>query len=219
MSMKRNTVVAVAGMLAMLAVAQAMAAERFFRYENADGITVIDDHIPPQLAYKGYSVLDRNGRVVEVVPRALSEEERRDPNGPAVKLRLAAEEQKRQKRYDEALLIRYSTVADIEAAQLRKVNEIKIRINMLKGNVSNLQTQLETRQGQAAEFERDGQPVPAEYPRSIETLRAQIADAEAQIARHEVERTTTEMRYGMDIERFKVLRPQQAPPPPASTGT
>jgi hypothetical protein len=218
MSRQRNCVLAIACLVAMLAAAQAVAAERFFRYENAEGITVIDDHIPPQLAYKGYSVLDRNGRVVEVVPRALSDEERLDPNGPGVKMRLAAEEEKRQKRYDEALLIRYSTVADIEAARDRKINEIKVRINLLKGNVGSLQQQLETRQGQAAALERDGQPVPEEYPRSIETLRSQIADTEAQIERHQTERTTTEMRYTMDIERFKVLRPAK-PSPPAKTGS
>ena len=46
---------------------------RFYRYQNADGVTVIDDRVPPQFAQKGYAILDSNGRVVEVVPRALTE--------------------------------------------------------------------------------------------------------------------------------------------------
>lgn len=206
--------------LAALALAcwPALAEELFYRYENADGVTVIDDHVPPDLAYKGYSVLSRAGRVVEVVPRALSEAERNDPNGEAVRLRLAAEDRERQKRFDQALLTRYSTLADIEDAKSRKVNEIKVRINMLKGNIASLRQQLEARQQEAAGHEREGQAVPADLPKTIESLRAEIAKSEAQIGRHDVELKATELRYDMEIQRFRTLRPEIAPAPPAPGG-
>jgi chromosome segregation ATPase len=191
------------------------AEELFYRYENAEGVTVIDDHVPPQFAYKGYSVLSRGGRVVEVVPRALSEAERNDPNGEAVRLRLQAEDRERQKRYDQALLARYSAVADIEDAKLRKVNEVKVRINLLKGNIASMRTQLEAHQQEAADLEREGRPVPGDLPRTIESLREEIARSEAQIGRLEVERTTTELRFDMDVQRFKVLRPEPPAPPPS----
>jgi uncharacterized small protein (DUF1192 family) len=185
----------------------------FFRYEDAAGDPVIDDHVPPQFAHKGYTVLNKSGRVVEVVPRALTEAERRDANNPAVQARLRAEQDQRQRREDQLLLSRYSSVADIEDARLRRVNEIKVRINLLKGNLSSLKQQLENRQEQAAEIERSGEAVPEEYPKTIEALRAEIAETEAQVERHQVERTATEMRYGLEIERFKVLRPEQPSPP------
>jgi chromosome segregation ATPase len=130
-----------------------------------------------------------------------------------VQARLRAEQDQRQRREDQLLLSRYSSVADIEDARLRRVNEIKVRINLLKGNVSSLKQQLENRQEQAAEIERSGEAVPEEYPRTIEALRAEIAETESQIERHQVERTATEMRYGLEIERFKVLRPEQPSPP------
>jgi chromosome segregation ATPase len=198
-----------------LACQAALAEELFYRYENTDGVTVIDDHVPPDLAYKGYTVLSRTGRVIEVVPRALSEAERNDPNGQAVRLRLEAEDRARQKRFDQALLTRYSTVADIEDAKLRKVNEVKVRINMLKGNIAALRQQLESLQQDAAGYEREGQAVPADLPKTIESLRAEIAKSEAQIGRHDVELKATELRYDMEIQRFRTLRPELAPAVPA----
>jgi uncharacterized small protein (DUF1192 family) len=203
------------GSLALLLACTALGAtagELFYRYENAEGQTVIDDHVPPQFVNKGYTVLNKGGRVVEVVPRALTDAERHDVNGPLVQERLRKEEAVRQRRYDEMLLTRYSGVADIEAAKLRKVNEIKVRINLLKGNIAGLKQQLESRQQEAADLEKDGQTVPAEFPKTIESLRQEIAVADAQITRLETERTATEVRFTSDVDRYKLLRPVQAAP-------
>ncbi|MBK7518971.1 MAG: hypothetical protein IPI75_02275 [Gammaproteobacteria bacterium] len=205
---------AVAGMLVASGVSHAQV--RFYRYQNADGVTVIDDRVPPQFAQKGYAILDSNGRVVEVVPRALTEAERRESDSTAVKERLRAEEAERQKRYDIMLLGRYSSVEDIEAAELRKVNEIKVRINLLNANIAGLKKQLEVRQAEAAEIERSGQPVPPELPATLESLRAEIAENARLIGRHEQERETTETRFRYDIDRFKLLHPPRAPAEPVA---
>lgn len=208
--------IATAVTLAVGQGAPAAAEELFYRYENAEGVTVIDDHVPPRFAHKGYAVLSKTGRVIEVVPRALTEAERSDANNPVVQERLRAEAAEKQRRYDTILLARYSNVVDIEAARDRKLREIEVRINLLSGNIRGLKQQLESRQQVAADLERSGRAVPEEYPRSIEALRAEIAEAQTQISRYEVERTATEMRFEMDIERFRELRPDQhAAQPPA----
>jgi hypothetical protein len=197
------------GVVALLSVlgapASALAEDRFYKYDNADGITVIDDHVPPQIAHRGYTVLNRAGRVVEVVPRTLSEEERR-ANPGAVQAMLRAEEAERQRRYDEALLARYSSVADIEDLQRRKVNEVQVRINLQKGNIATLKQQLESEHAKAAELELAEQPVPAELQKRIEELRASIGEEEARINKLEQDRSTTAARYQFDIERFRAIR-------------
>jgi hypothetical protein len=182
------------------------AEELFYKYDNAEGVTVIDDHVPPQFAHKGYLVLNRAGRVVEVVPRALTESERR-ANGPAVQARLRTEEAERQKRYDEALLARYSSVADIEDLQRRRANEIQVRINLQKGTIAGLKEQLETEQADAAEVEMSGEDAPATIGARIEELRAAIVDEEARVVRLEHDKSTVEARYQFEIERFRTLRP------------
>ena len=164
-----------------LQVLPALGEEVFFRYENSDGFTVIDDQVPPQLAHKGYQVLNQAGRVIEVVPRALTDAERRQSNNSVIQAQLRKEEEARQARYDDMLLARYSTVEDIDAARKRRLNEIRVRINLLKGNVANLKQRLEAEQAQAAELERSGQAVPKELPGTVESLRAEIGVADSQI--------------------------------------
>jgi len=195
-----------AGLLLALAggASCAQAEEKFYRYENAEGITVIDDHVPPQFAPKGYSVLNRAGRVIEVVPRALTEAERKS-DSVAVQARLRAEEAGRQKRYDEQLLARYSSVSDIEDMQRRKVGEVQVKINLQKGTMADLRQQLEKQQAQAAELEMGGASVDPVLQKNIDDLRASIAQEEAGIAKLEQEKKTTEARYRFDIERFRAI--------------
>jgi len=180
--------------------------ELFYKYDTTEGVTVIDDHVPPQFAHRGYTVLNRAGRVVEVVPRTLTAEERR-ANPGAVQAMLRAEEAERQRRYDEALLARYSSVADIEDLQRRKVNEVQVRINLQKGTVAGLKQQLESEHAKAAELELADEPVPADVQKRVEELRASIAEEEARIARLEQDRSTIQARYQFDIERFRAIRP------------
>ena len=120
---------------------------------------------------------------------------------------LRAEEAERQRRYDEALLARYSSVADIEDLQRRKVNEVQVRINLQKGSIAALKQQLESEHAKAADLELAEAPVPADLQKKIEELRASIAEEEARIARLEQDRSTVQARYQFDIERFRAIRP------------
>lgn len=192
---------------ALLLAAPVLAEGSFFRYENAEGVTVIDDHVPPQFAHKGYQVLNAAGRVVEVIPRALTEAERKQTNNSVIQAQLRREERERQARYDDMLLARYSTVEDIDAARARRLNEIKVRINMLKGNIANLKQRLESSQEEAAALERNGDKVSTELTGTIESLRAEIGVADNQVARFRSELAATDLRFNMDVERFHILRP------------
>ena len=93
------------------------------------------------------------------------------------------------------------------AALARRLNEIKVRINLLKGNIANQKQQLEARQEEAATLERGGQPVPKDLTGTIELLRAEIGVADQQIVRFRSELAATDLRFNMDVERFHILRP------------
>tara|TARA_B100001964_G_scaffold109970_1_gene122923 strand:- start:7725 stop:8012 length:288 start_codon:yes stop_codon:yes gene_type:complete len=62
-------------LMAMLIVLAPCAAAELYKYENEDGITVLDSYVPVRYVKNGYTTLSLDGRVIEVVPRALSEEE------------------------------------------------------------------------------------------------------------------------------------------------
>ena len=52
-------------------------ARQLYRYRNADGVVVVDYQVPVEYVGKGYEVLNDEGMVIKVVPRELTEEERK----------------------------------------------------------------------------------------------------------------------------------------------
>ena len=111
----------------------------------------------------------------------------------------------RLREWDESLLLRYSTVEDIEAAQKRALMDLKIRVSILKGNKRSLKQQVENYQSQAAEMERLGREVDVDRLRAIEDLQREIASTDRAIADRELEIQKVNEAYTADIERFTML--------------
>ena len=176
-----------------------------YRYVNEQGVTVINYSIPPEYVHKGYEILNRDGSVHKVVPRALTEEELADQSSEAYQARVEAEEAERLRKWDESLLLRYSSIEDIEAARDRALGEIRIRISILRSNVRSLQAQVESNQRRAADAERRGGAVPVEVVAAIDGLQSEIAETERSITEREREMEVVEEGFKRDIERFAQL--------------
>lgn len=191
--------------MALLALSQAVFAVDLYRYINDEGSTVIDYQVPPEHVKKGYEVINDKGVVVRVVPRELTEEEQKEADALKRLEQEALAEQQRLQEWDEALLLRYSTIEDIEAAQERALRDLRIRVSILKSNKRSLKQQVENYQVQAAELERMGKQVDVARLQAIEDLQSEIAITDRAIADREVEITAVQAAYESDIERFTVL--------------
>ena len=176
-----------------------------YRYVNDDGVTVVASEIPPEFVDNGYEVLGPTGTVVRTVERALTEEEKADRNNERYKKKLAEEEAQRLKEWDESLMIRYSSIEDIEAARDRALSELQIRISILRSNVRSLKAQVQSNQSRAADVERSGGKVPVEIVEIIDALQREIVEAERSIT--DRLREVEEVRAGFqkDIDRFALL--------------
>jgi hypothetical protein len=180
-------------------------ARELYRYTNDQGNMVVDYQVPPEYVPKGYEILNEKGMVIEVVPRELSEEERANRD---IQVRLAEEaqaEQERLREWDETLLLRYSTIEDIEAARERALSNLRIRVSILKSNKRSLKTQVENYQAQAADQERRGQPVDVKHVNAIEELQGEIAITESAIVDRQAEIEQVSSEYEADIDRFSML--------------
>ncbi|MEC7075710.1 MAG: hypothetical protein VXW94_04730, partial [Pseudomonadota bacterium] len=102
--------------------------DNLYRYKNDVGGTVVDWHVPAEYAGRGYEVLNAQGEVVEVVPRQLSAEELQNKDLVERLQQDAEVEGARLAEWDKFLLLRYSSVEDIDAAQERALRELKIRL-------------------------------------------------------------------------------------------
>ena len=185
--------------------AASRAAEYLYRYIDDQGVTVINYSIPPQFVHKGYEILNRDGSVHKVVPRSLTDEEMADRSSKAYQDRVAADESERLRKWDESLLLRYSSIEDIEAARTRSLSELRIRINILRSNVRSLKNQVESNQSRAADIERSGGSVPVELVAAIGGLQSEIAETDRSIQERLREIEVVGQGFQRDIDRFALL--------------
>ncbi|CAA0115542.1 Uncharacterised protein [Halioglobus japonicus] len=177
-----------------------------YRYRNAEGNVVVDYQVPADSIGGGYEVLNNEGMVIKVVPRALTPEERAIENAENEREQEAREEEERLRKWDESLMLRYSTVEDIEDARRRALGELQIRMSILRGNRRALKQKVENYQAQAANMERSGMAVDVERLRAIEVLQSEIVSTERDINDRQREIHELETAYDADIERFRMLR-------------
>ena len=180
-------------------------ADFLYRYVNDEGVTVINYSIPPEHVHKGYEILNRDGTVHKVIPKSLSPEELSDESSDAYRAKVEAEEAERLRKWDESLLLRYSSIEDIEAARDRAVSELRIRISILRSNIRSLTSQVESNQERAADVERRGGEVPVELVAAIDGLRDEIKETERAIDERLREIEVVEQGFQRDIDRFALL--------------
>ncbi len=188
----------------LLPVFSTAAAERlFYRHVDAHGNRVIEDRITESALIHGYTVTDRFGKVIKTVPPRPTEEELAARQ--AEREARVAEEKAAQQReaWDKYLLLRYSSVEDIAAAKERALNQIQVRIDILKSNVASLKQTVEREQRIAADRQRrTGKADNAEHRALIGAYNDEIIELEKQIAARERELEETTALYDRDIDRF-----------------
>ena len=190
----------------LLVFATAVEARQMYRYRNAEGVLVVDYQVPVEYAGAGYEVLNDEGIVIKVVPRELTEEERKAEDAEKKRQAAARAEEERLRQWDETLLLRYSSIEDIEAARDRALHDLQIRLSILKGNRRSLKQKVENYQAEAADMERRGIEVGMERLGAIESLQREIATTERSIADREADIEELAATYQLDIERFEMLQ-------------
>ncbi|TKA92979.1 DUF4124 domain-containing protein [Halopseudomonas bauzanensis] len=153
----------VLGSIALAAEAQSA---DLYRYVNDKGVTVLDRSVPPQHVSRGYEVLDGDGRVKQVVPAALTPEEREAA-------RAAEREQQQRRSADETLLRLYSSVEDLDRAYSRQVQQIENLIATSETGILTLNNQREDLLSRAAVQERAGRKVDPQILRELAEVEAE----------------------------------------------
>lgn len=200
----RTSVLAVAGFclsLSTLTPSMAQAAEapgvQLYRYVDSRGVTVLDRQgVPPEYVGKGYQVLNAQGRVIKTVPPAPTAEQARQ-----------ARADQAQADADWQLLNLYSSPEDVDRALARKLAEVDALIGMAQGNVQSLAVQQRNLQGQAADHERAGHPVPQVLIDQLDDLRSQQQGLSLQIQRYQEARRQAEADFAQDrVRLIKLLK-------------
>mgnify|MGYP000482806745 CR=1 FL=1 len=192
-------------MFGLLSSAVSAEPGRLYRYNDAQGRVVLNDRIPPELISKGYSILNRHGQVVKVVPRELTEEEITLRDGSKGERKQRALREAQQEKADQRLLTIFSNPEDAERARERKIEALDVIISINKSNIVRLRSEYDITQEQAAVQERAGKPVAEHLLEKVERFERQINKLEETNAAKEKEKLVVRESYAKDIERLKIL--------------
>jgi hypothetical protein len=189
----------------LLVYADPGVAKELYRYRNNDGYVVIAYQVPPEAIANGYEVINETGVTLRIVLPQLDEAARADMTEQERLAREEESERQRLRKWDESLLLRYSTIEDIEAARDRGLGDLRIRVSILKGKLRSLKQQVENYQALAADQERRGLSVSGEHLSAIEDLRSEILVTERAVDDRQNEIAQVDSAYARDIERFRTL--------------
>lgn len=181
-----------------LAAAEPPADKVFYRYVNEAGAKVMHHSLPPEAAKRGYEVVSISGIVLKVVPPALTPEQ-------AAAAAAQKAEQRELDEWDAALLRRYSSVDDIEAAKQRKLADLEANMSILISNLNTIQTQIRAEYARGAAFERRGQAVPDIVVDNLHNLERELDDTREKYIQREWEYEDVADKFEQDKARFSVI--------------
>jgi len=200
--------IAISACLCLITAPAALAIE-LYKYVNEDGVTVLDSQIPSRYVRSGYTIISSDGRVIEVVARALTEAEIivRDRQAALDKTRL--EQENRQAAADATLMRLYSKPGDVIRARDTKLATINSFINSSRGNLQRYVEQRRQFEALAADIERSGGTVTVESVDRIRSTTKRIQQVQEEIDAKLQEIETLKEKYGRDLERVEHLLSEQ----------
>lgn len=190
----------------VLAAAGVDAAEpTFYRYTDENGVTVLNNIIPPRYVKQGYEVVNRYGDVLKVVPPPRTEEEILEDR----RLERERQEQERiaqkKREMDRLLLMTYASEDDLLGARDGKLNALASQLNVARHNREYLDERLARLQRHAAEHERIGEAVPKKLLDEIASTEAQIGRNQSFIEARSEQHAAVEQEFAQARERYREL--------------
>ncbi len=193
----------------MAVVTPSVAGKLFYRYTDAHGVVVIDDTLPPELASKGYEVVNEWGTPVRVVAPAKTAAELAEEASLARQRELEKWRAAEKARQDAVLLRSYTDVESMIKARDEKIATLDSLIRITRAKVARVRTDLNGLQARAADAERSGEKVPERLVSDIRDLTEVLTTNERFISDKRQEQDEIRRRFSVDIERYRRLKAEQ----------
>jgi len=187
-----------------------IASAELFRYVDEDGVTVLDSQVPPRYVNNGYTVLNDDGRVLEVVPGALSPEQVRERDRKLAEQRRREKEKRERETADQNLLRLYGTPEDVIRARDTRLASIKGFIASSRANIERLEEQKRDIESGLADVERQGGKIDATHLERIDSIDSRVRQIRQEIDDKQVELSELEKSFAADFERLQELKSQTA---------
>ena len=186
------------------------ACAELYKYTNEDGVTVLDSHVPARYVKNGYTILSLDGRVLEVVPRALTDKERRARDKKIAEEQKEEEERKKREVADQNLLRLYSTPEDVIRARDTKLASIQGFIETSKGNIQRLEEERRNIEASLADVERAGGTIDKQQVDRIHGIESRVHQIQKEIKDKQDEMDELRSSFAADLKRVRELYGKQS---------
>ncbi len=201
MRLKQPFILLLTGMLSATG-ANLAAAQSLYKYKNNEGITVISSTMPREFVHLGYSILDRNGRIVETIPPAMTH----DQKSQLEKLKSRKVQQERESELDQELLDLYGSPDEIYGAMNRKLDELDQKVREMHNLEVILAKNIDDKRLQ---IKKAGNKAPEYLHEELENLRDQKKTYGDRAATYNREKSLLKKQYTASAERLRKLLRQK----------
>jgi len=176
-----------------------------YKYVNDDGVTVLVNHMPAEFVKNGYSILSDDGRLLEVIARALTPQESIDRDLSLLEAQRQADLKEASEQADKNLLRIYSNPEDVIRARDSKIASVEGFIRASTSNFKRLEKQKRKMNTQFANVERAGGVISDAHLVQMRSLEKMIAQSVVEIDAKRQEISRLESVYEADLQRVKAL--------------
>jgi len=201
---KKNIVLATL-VIALLAQAGFVQAKKMFRWVDDNGNVFYSDQVPPTEVKHRRESLNKNARVLDVVEKEKTKEQRELAN----RLRLLKRQQQaiidKQRAHDKVLLSTFRNVEDMLLALKGQMLSLDGKRKVVRNNLNRLEQQLLQKQKKAAQYEREGRRVPVKLLTDIDAGKQQIENTYVEISTQFQKKKKIRENFERDVRRFTFL--------------
>ncbi len=180
--------------------------ENFYKWTDEKGIIHYGDHVPPEYSQQEQSELNKFGLTVGVTNAPKTKEQLIEDERKA---RVQAAERRKiaeMRLRDQALLNSYTTVKDLENTRDAKIAAVDSIITATNSNIAISLKTLRDLMARAAEIDGSGKPVPEVLRKNISSTQDLIGKYKAYIETKRKEQHDIRTQLDDDIKRFRELR-------------
>lgn len=204
MAHRKFALPALAGLL-LATLALPAAAANIYKYLDENGGTVFNSYIPAEYVSKGYTILNAQGQVIQVVPRAATPEEI-----AAQAANKAAEEQALadrlvQQENDKLLTRLYRAPDEIERKRDYTLDQMKTQQDLARLGLTKASAEVARVQAIIDTAKKEGREPSADAVKKIEDAKTEESVLQAQINKMETDKAKVIADASRDIMRLREI--------------
>ncbi len=203
--MQANPVVVVAGLVLALALADAAAAAKIYKWTDERGITHYGEVIPPEYKDQAAQEMSPQGitlRKLDAAAPAITPEQRKAAEEKAVRDRDEKQRAFEQRRRDVALVNTYTSAQEIDAACERTLQLPSQAIRGLEPRLKKAQDRLAGLEQQTGALVKAGKRVPESIEADIADQKIEVDTIRAEIERNKAQIEIIKAKYEQDKKRY-----------------